>query len=402
MSTSRIQEQPSTDISTNDQALIDGLKAHAQARFDVRRGVCLINAGRFDEAVSAFESAASANPTGVSLARYLAACHLGKGDLTLAAEQVERAVQQSPGDVTARVQHALVLWSAGRGDEAIQALRAAVAEDRESAELHFQLGVLLADRREYVEAELRFTQAVNIDRNHTEALLNLAMCCGVRRAPGEALKHLERAQQRAPHDGRIGVRLAQAAAAVGRSGLPVAVRAAMPPEPASDTDGIEELGAIIENDPDFVDALLSWPSDGMGMMDAESLAMLLVTLEQVLARQPEQAALQFQCGRVLARLGRPDEAIDANERAIGIKPDYVRALLELGRLYARTDRSAEAASRLELAISAGAESADVYYLLGNCYRDSGLVGEARSAYRHALLINEEYDAATDALETLSA
>ena len=399
MGTSVIEKQTSTDASANDQALIDGLKAHVRARFEVRRGVCLLNAGRFDEAAGAFESAATANPTGVTLARFLAACHVGKGDPTSAAEQLDRAVRQSPSDVTTRIQHALTLWSSGRGDEAIEALRGAVSQNSESAELHFQLGVLLADRREYIEAELRFTQAANIDRNHTEALLNLAMCCGVRRAPEEAIKHLERAQQRAPHDGRIGVRLAQAAAAIGRTGRAPTIRATMPPEATCDNACIAELGAIIEKDPDFVDALLSLPSDAV---DTESHAMLLVTLEQVLARQPEQAALQFQCSQVLARLERPDEAIDAGERAIGIKPDYVRALVELGRLYAQTDRSAEAASRLELAISAGAEYADVYYLLGNCYRDNGRVGEAKSAYRHALVINERFDAATQALEAISA
>lgn len=398
MDTSVFQKETNISASANDQALIDGLRAHVEARFEVRRGVCLVNAGRFHEAVNAFESAAAANPTGVTLARFLAACHVGKGDPTRAAEQLDRAVQQSPSDVTSRIQHSLTLWSSGQGDEAIEALRAAVYDHSESAELHFQLGVLLADRLEYLEAELRFTQAANIDRNHTEALLNVAMCCGVRRAPEEAIRHLERAQQRAPHDGRIGVRLAQAAAAIGRSGRAPTIRATMPPEAACDRDGIEELGAIIEKDPDFVDALLSLPSDAV---DTESHALLLLTLEQVLARKPEQAALQFQCGQVLARLDRPDEAIDAGERAIGIKPDYVRALVELGRLYAQTDRTAEAASRLELAISAGGEYADVYYLLGNCYRDNGMVGEAKSAYRRALLINERFEAATQALEAIS-
>ena len=105
---------------------------------------------------------------------------------------------------------------------------------------------------------------------------------------------------------------------------------------------------------------------------------------------------------MLERLGRADEAIEATERAVGIDPRYVQALVQLAKLYQRTDRCADAATRLEQTVLLGAEYADTYYLLGNLYRDTGQLERARWAYEHALRINNRYEAARRALESLAA
>jgi len=279
-------------------------------------------------------------------------------------------------------------------------LRDGIREDPESAEVHFQLGTLLAALEQYDEAELRFTQALSIDRDHAEALVSLAMCRGVRNAPSEAVTYLQRAQARRPHDARIGLLLAQAAKAIHQRGQVVGVRADIPAqEPMADQRGIEDLSRVIEAEPDFVDAFLSIP---VGEVDEHVFAMLLKTLELALERQPEHAELHYHCGRVLDRLGRREDAICQNERAVQIDPKFTRALIELGKLYGKTDRSDDATSRLEQAVAAGADYADVHYLLGNLYRDRGQLNRARSAYRRALTINERYEAAQKALQALPA
>jgi tetratricopeptide (TPR) repeat protein len=166
-----------------------------------------------------------------------------------------------------------------------------------------------------------------------------------------------------------------------------------------DERGIEELSRVIEAEPDFVDAFLAIED---GNVNAQVFTLLLKTLLTALSRQPAQAELHYQCGRVLARLGRHEEAIRENEQAVELKPEFTRALIELGKLYHQTDRDADAATRLEQAIAAGADYADVHYLLGNLYRNQGRVGRARSAYRRALLLNDRYEAAHEALEALPA
>ena len=375
------------------------LKSHYEAADQVRRGVCLLNAGRYDEAAAAFSKARQLGSADRSLPAYIAGCLVGQGRTAEAADHWAKRVGNDHRDTVSRVRRGQALWAAGKGVAAIESLRSAIRDDPECAELHYQLGTILAATERFDEAELRFTQAITIDREQAEALVSLALCCGARGAAGEALSHLQRAQARRPHDARIGLLLAEAAKAMQQQGLAVRVRASISEvDVREDHRGIEELSRLIEADPDFVDAFLSIPA---GEVDERVFAMLLATLEVALERQPEHAELHFHCGRVLERLGRRDDAIGENERAVEIDPTFTRALIELGKLYHETDRTEDATTRLEQAIVAGAKYADVYCLLGNLYRDQGQVGRARSAYRSALAINNRYEAAQQALAALS-
>ena len=403
--------EPSKSQTRSDGALRPGLTteqlqnrivAHCRAAAAVRRGICLLNAGQFDEAANAFREAERLGSTDASLPAYLAACLIGQEKAEAAADKFAELIDAGtdPSPIASQIRRALALWSGGNVVAAVEALRAAVHVNPECAELHFQLGTLLTSLEKYEEAELRFTQALTIDRDHTEAMVDLALCCGARGAPGEAVTHLQRAQARRPNDARIGLLLAQAAQAVRQQGLPVRVRARMADVDTADgRHGIDELSHLIAAEPDFVDAFLCVP---VGEVDERVFATLLRTLEVALERQPEHAELHFHCGRLLERLGRRDDAIAENERAVQLDPTFTRALIELGKLYQATDRSAAAAARLEQAVHNGAEYADVYFLLGNLYRDAGQVSRARSAYRRALALNDHYEAAQAALASLPA
>lgn len=381
-----------------DEDLRRLLKNHFEAEEQLRRGICLLVAGRYEAAEAAFARALRRGSTERSLPSLLAASLVGRGKPHQAARRLDEPLRQHDGSTATRVRHALSLWAAGKHEDAIASLREGIRQDRESAELHFQLGTLQASMEQFGEAELRFVQALNIDRDHTDARVSLALCCGARHAPADALVHLEQAQAKRPYDARIGLQLAQAAKAARQQGTAASVRARMPEtEATTDLRGIEDLSRVIESEPDFVDAFLSIP---VGDVDRGVFAMLLATLEMALERQPEQAELHYHCGRVLDRLGNAQDAIRANERAVQIDPTFVRALIELGRLYGRTDRADDARTRLEEAIEAGAEYADVYLLLGNLYRDQGEIGQARRAYGRALTLNTRYAEVIEALESL--
>jgi tetratricopeptide (TPR) repeat protein len=376
------------------------IKQYFHALDDVRRGVCLLNAGAFQEAAIAFSQAAVHGGTMKSLASYLAACHLGQGNPEEAARSFGRQAADEPDNPGPRIRQAHALAESGQRPEAIALLRQAIANHPETAELHFQLGLMLSEEEDYEEAELRFTQAVNLDADHTDALLALAMCMGVRQAPDQAVRYLVRAQARRPFDPTIAFMLSKAAAGLKDEGEAVSVRATIPDETViDDRAGIDELARVIAADPDFVDAFISIPR---GAVDEQVFAVLLRTIEVALERQPEQAELHFHCGQLLERLDRPREAIDATERAVGLSPRFTRALINLGKLYHRTDRAEDAVTRFEQAVAVGGDYADVYYLLGKLYRDRGEIHRARLAFRRALSLNERYEEARQALQSLEA
>lgn len=377
--------------------LLRTLRSHYASERDMRRGICLLNAGEFELAAEAFRRA-TAEGNSDSLARLLAACAVGQGDMDGAVDQLTALCEQSEVGGADVIRLAYALWSAGRPQDGIRALREALRGRTEDAELHFHLGVLLASTGELEEAELRFTTVESIDRHHVEGLVQLALCCAARHAAAEALGYLQRALARRPGDARIGLLTAQAAQAVRQQGHSPVLRPVVPEHEVVD-DGVTQLAHAIMADPDFVDAFLSLPADEV---EPDTYALLLRTIELALEREPEQAELHFHCGQLLARLGRRDDAILRNEKALRLRPKFTRALVELARLYQLTDRNDDALTRLREAIVAGAEYADVYYMLGNVHRGRGEIDAAREAYRHALKINGRYRDARVALESLAA
>ncbi|MBI1826622.1 MAG: tetratricopeptide repeat protein [Planctomycetes bacterium] len=389
---------------TNNTARREEDVARIKARFEsadlVRRGICLLNASRYSDAIELFTRAAALDSSNRRAANGVAAAQLGLKQTTQAARSFAKQTDENPLNTTARIRRAHCLWQAGEHDEAIDSLRNGLRHDSESAELHFQLGTLLAALEHYEEAELRFTQAISIEDEHVEAIVNLGLCEMARGACTEAVTHLRKAQSLRPENARIGVLLAQGVRAVRQHGLTVPSQVAFPADSdCEDTETLTELQHIIDAEPEIVDAFLALPEDHTSRRLHSALER---TLNAALARAPRRAELHYQRGRVLDRLGLRDDAIAETEHAVELEPKHAKALIELGNLYQQSGRAAEAAIRLQQAVDAGASYADVHFLLGNAYRQQGQVIKARSAYRRALAINRNYQAAAEALKTIAA
>lgn len=389
-----------TLASPRAQELVERVRAHFQALRALRKGLCLLNAGIFEQAVSELSRAVRENQTGRDFSEYLVRAHLGAGQPHAAAQVAAEHQAAHPDDIPGIVRAALTQWKCGSAPEALAILREGVAANPESAELHFQLGTMLAALDQHEEAELRFVQALAIDKDHADAHAALALACGARGDLQEALRHLQRAQWLRPEDARIALLLAQVSQAARAAGLEPSLYIEMPRgEAGVDADSVTRLARLIEVEPEFVEAFLDLdPAD----VDAAAFELLAETLKKVIDRNPQRAALHYFRGRVLDRLGRAGEAIAAAEQAVRIEPRCVQALILLAELYAQTDRLHDACQRLEESLRLGAEYADTYYLLGNLYRDDGQLQQARWAYEQALRINADYAAARRALSTLAA
>jgi tetratricopeptide (TPR) repeat protein len=413
-----IETDSASDTHADRRQTLQLLQGYYQGQQHLRRGICLLNAGRYEHACEAFGQAARYNPESHSLPTLMAACFVGHGGYDAAAAELGKVVERDSGDVTARVRHALSLWQAGKRDEAVASLREGLIANPESAELHFQLGTMLAALEDPAqagasleEAEMRFTQAVAIDKNHAEALVSAGLCAAARQDPAEARRFFERAQRRKPHDARIGLLLAQAAKGLADEGLAVELQAEMPTdEPTSDIQAIDQLSYLIEAEPDFVYAFLEMPGADLNVdrsnpdlsLDRDVYAVLADTLNRALDRRPQHARLHCAAGQVFDRLGRPDEAVSATERAVDLDPGYAQALVQLARLYQQTDRHQDALARLKQALKLGVRYADVYYMMGNLYHRNGKLKPARWAYEQALKVNDRYEAARAALDSLAA
>jgi tetratricopeptide (TPR) repeat protein len=399
MNTIVARDRPASADAEHPDRLRRLLQRYYEGKNQLRRGLCLLAAGQYDEALDALVAAQQANPNSLSLPAYLAAAYLGKSQFREAAQELAKEVARASDDVLNRVRHALASWRAGQSAAAMASLRDGIHDHPESAELHFQLATLLAATGETEEAEMRFTQTVTLDPHHAEGWIGLALCHGARGEGREAVRCLRRAQARNPHDARTALLLTQALQAAEdapREPIRVVMPAAAEPE---NEPGVAELARLIGGDPDFVEGFLSLEPREVG---EEVFALLAAALRQALERSPEHADLHYHCGSVLSRLGHTGEAIAALERALDLRPHFIKAMIQLAKLYRQSDRRAAARARLEEAIRLGAEYADVYLLLGHLYGEEGRLEPARSAYRRALTINPGYAAARDALRAVSA
>lgn len=375
----------------------------------MRQGIAQVHAGRLDAACDVFQEATAIqqkfgfDTSLPSLPTMLASCLTGR----TGRDDTQRLwARESTGTrmVSIAIRRAWALSASGDTFGAINLMQSAIntfesdATIEPSPEPHVQLGLLYVQLERMREAEVAFRRALAIQPHHSEALVNLALCLGMRHVPSEALPLLEQAQHNRPFDARIALLLTLAMKASGKEAIATEIEFASRESQETEHQGIEDLARIIAREPDFVDAFMSIPLDDV---DGGVFAVLLQTLEAALACEPEHAELHFHCGQILEKLGRRQDAIDCNERAVAINPTYTRALIGLGRLYESTDQCEPALARLESAVAAGADYADVHYLLGNLYRREGKIDHARKAYARALDINDRYVAARQALDTLA-
>jgi len=111
--------------------------------------------------------------------------------------------------------------------------------------------------------------------------------------------------------------------------------------------------------------------------DVATLEARAAKVREILAREPEDATLWFTLGRTLQELGRPDQAIPAFRRAIGVDSRYSAAYRDLGRVLMEAGAFEEALAMLEAGISPAEEAGDLQTLreiesfLQRCQRTLG-------------------------------
>ncbi len=166
-------------LSPSDNSVVDPIAPTER----IRRGLCLLNAALYDQAIAELDVAAQ------SLADAGQPC----------ADPHESAI------------------------ESIHALREAIAADPENNRLHFQLGTLLATEGCAEEAELRFAQVLSISRDHVEAIVALAMLHLQRDEIRQGISLLQRAQSLRPGDAKIALLLARSVKLVHQRGQAIDV-----------------------------------------------------------------------------------------------------------------------------------------------------------------------------------
>jgi protein O-mannosyl-transferase len=132
-------------------------------------GVVLQHTGRLDDAIDASRRAVELEPGDVAGHVALAGALLKKGDIAGAADEYKRCVSITPEFAT-YFNLAGCLRKLGRLAEAEQAYREALRLKPDSAQAHYNMGVLLADMGRPEEAAAQMKAVLSIDPRNEDAL----------------------------------------------------------------------------------------------------------------------------------------------------------------------------------------------------------------------------------------
>ena len=164
-----------------------------------RLGMSLADMGRFDEAIANYQKGLELRPRNASdtdlatVYDFLGRARAGKGDMTGAVEDFEKATRLHPGFGPHLYDYALALTQVNRFDEAQESVEAALRANADLAEAHELRGGLLARKRQLSEAAREYQQALQLRPDLSRVHLALANVLAAQGDTPVAVQHLRSA-----------------------------------------------------------------------------------------------------------------------------------------------------------------------------------------------------------------
>ncbi len=189
------------EASTHFEYVLKERRRSAAAH--VNLGMALSRLGREKEAVAHFRTALEIEPDSGSTHYYLGLALARQGDVETAAKHFNETLHLIPNHAGATRAlgaglarragpAAAPVTRTGPGDELARRLEA-VRADPNSADAHYNLAVVLADRGRRSEAVRQYSEAIRIDPGHAEAHGNLGVLLARANRLDEALIHFHQA-----------------------------------------------------------------------------------------------------------------------------------------------------------------------------------------------------------------
>lgn len=221
-------------------------------------------------------------------------------DWNAAVTYLRRAADQAPADAVIRLNLGTALSLAGDAPAAERELREAVRLDPRLARAHFTLGVLAQEAARWDEAIARFTSAVSQDPGFVDARFALAEALRRTGRQAEAVAEYREVMARSPAASQARFGQAMAFVSLGRFREARAV--------------LDEAVRVHPDQPGLPHALarLLAAAPDAGVRDG---ARALALMQPFVTAEPGPAVAETM-GMVMAELGRFDEAVRWQERAI--------------------------------------------------------------------------------------
>lgn len=180
---------------------------------DLQTAYADFQAGRLAQAEQGYRQVLARDDGSRDARMGLAAIAVRNGQMDIARAQYQRVLQRNPKDLTARA--ALTDLGQDRSADSESQLKLLLAEQPQSAQLHFALANLYAEQQRWPYAQQAYFEAQRLAPEHPDYAFNLAVSLEHLSQPRLALEYYQRAVQLAGrHSAQFDLRAAQQRVAV--------------------------------------------------------------------------------------------------------------------------------------------------------------------------------------------
>ncbi len=331
-------------------------------------------------AAACYRNARVLDPESFLWSYYLGALYQALGDVTAAADSLDRALALRGDDAPAQLRRGEARLAAGELAAAEGDFQVLLGRDGFAAAAHYGLG------RAAVQAE----KAGAVE--HFETALELQPGAGIVHHPlGLALRQLGRAEGALAHletkaagevsfPDRLMERVEARAVSSGahlRRGNRALVAGRL-------DEAVEAFRAAVEANPGSSDAHRNL---ALALMRAEDVDGAVQQLKTALEQAPENVWLHFDLGNAYFSKGQSEQAVRAFRRAVELADDFTSGHFNLANALISLERWREALPHLERALELDPEDRRARYLSGMAQHHTGATEDAITALR--LLLREE-------------
>jgi protein O-GlcNAc transferase len=285
-----------------------------------------------------------------------------KGRLVDAIEGYRRAIALRPDYPEAHNNLGNALREASQPEAAMHSCEQAIALNPGYAEAYNNLGNALQDLGDLEAASQRYSKAIELHPGYAEAHNNLGNVLRDRNLPEAAMASYREAVALKPDLRNAHYNLGMLLNAHGKQDDAIrSLRASLAPD---DANAHNSFGIVLRDMCDFDSAL--------------------VHFDTALALKPDFAQAHCNRGNALRRLNRFEEAVRSGQRALELDPALAEAHNVLGSAYMGLSQHETAVSHLRRATELDPASSDAHHHLAWAYFALGEPGEAMESCRAAL------------------
>ena len=370
-------------------------------------GAVLVQLGRVQEAIGELKKAQVQRPDNAGIRRNLAQAYLAEAHAATtpaAAEAaMENAAAASPTDAALQDQLGSVLAQQKQWPQAEAAFRRALTlsgnDEAQAARSHMHLGVVLEQEQQMGDAEQQLRQAATLDPGNAEIAYQLGLLLTREGRDEEAVDPLQRAAgatSGVPPGADLALAMCDQRLGRQTEAIPYFERAvAASPQDASALNNLglalTETGKAKEAIPDFRQALALRGDDavfhedlGVALIQTSDFAGAIRELEVAEHLDPKNPELHYDLGLAYKLQDRMDDAVRELQAAAALDPRLPDPPYTLGVLLMQMGRLPEAAEALHTALGLRPQNGDGWATLGSVLNQLHQPAEAERALRRAM------------------